>query len=85
MSVHKAKLEHEVAYADICRLVSTHAKSVSALELLAIASNMVGKMVAMQDQRSVTQAIAMEIVAKNIEAGNEQVLAQLASASVGSA
>ena len=74
MSIHQAKPEHEVAYQDVVALVSRHAKTVDALELLAIAANMVGKLVALQDQRSLTASDAMEIVAKNIEVGNQQVL-----------
>jgi len=77
MSLHQAKPEHEVAYQDLCALVNKHADKLSALELLAIAANMVGKLVAMQDQRKLTPSAAMEIVAKNIEYGNQQVMDQL--------
>lgn len=77
MSVNLAKPEHEIAYQDLCRLVNKHADKLTALELLAIASNMLGKLVALQDQRIVTPAQAMEIVAQNIEHGNKQVLDQL--------
>ncbi len=78
MSLHRTKPEHEVAYQDLCALVNKHADSMSAAELLAVASNMVGKLVALQDQRKMTPGGAMEIVAKNIEHGNQQVLQQLA-------
>lgn len=77
MSLHIAKPEHEVAYQDICGLVSRHADKLTSLELLAVAANMLGKLVALQDQRTVTPAKAMEVVAKNIEHGNKQVLDQL--------
>ena len=77
MSVHQAKPEHEVAYQDLCALVNKHADKLSAIELLAVASNMLGKLVAMQDQRTVSPAMAMEVVARNVESGNQQVLAQL--------
>lgn len=80
-----AKPEHEVAYQDICALVSKHASKLSAAELLAVAANMVGKLVAMQDQRKMTPDAAMEIVAKNLELGNSQVLANLAAARQSSA
>lgn len=76
MSVHPAKPQHEVAYQDICTLIAKH-KELPAIEILAIAANMVGKLVALQDQRSVTPAMAMEIVAKNLECGNEQALAEV--------
>jgi hypothetical protein len=74
MSLKPTAPEHEVAYQDIHALVSKHADKLSALELLAIAANMLGKLVAMQDQRTVTPAMAMEVVARNIEHGNKQVL-----------
>lgn len=45
-----------------------------ALEILAIAAYTVGQLVALQDQRTVTPAMAMEIVANNIEAGNLHVV-----------
>lgn len=78
MSVHLAKPEHEVAYQDLCSLVNKHAEKVTSLELLAIAANMVGKIIAMQDQRTVTREMALEIVVKNIEQGNQQVIEKLA-------
>ncbi len=70
--------EHEVAYQDLCKLVSKHADKLSALELLAVAANMIGKLVAMQDQRTVTRDKALDVVIKNLELGNVQVLDQLA-------
>jgi hypothetical protein len=78
MSVQQAKPEHEVVYQDLCALVSKNAGKLTPLEILAIAANMVGKLVAMQDQRKISPTLAMETVAKNIEMGNKQVLDQLA-------
>jgi hypothetical protein len=77
MSLHLAKPEHEVAYQDMCQLVNKHASKLTALELLAVGANMLGKLVALQDQRTVTPKHAMEVVAQNIEHGNKQVLDQL--------
>lgn len=74
------KPEHEVAYQDIVALVRRNASKVTSLELLAIAANMVGKLVAMQDQRTVTPAMAMDVVARNLQAGNQQVIDELAAA-----
>lgn len=71
MSPTIARPEHEVAYQDLCKLISKHADKLTALEMLAIAANMVGKLVAMQDQRVVTPTVAMDIIAKNIELGNK--------------
>lgn len=84
MSIRLAKPEHEVAYQDLCNLVRRHADKLTELELLAVAANMLGKLVALQDQRKTTPAKAMEVVAQNIEYGNKQVLDEL-SRSAGSA
>jgi len=77
MSLKLASPEHEVAYQDLCQLVSKHADEMTPLELLAVASNMLGKLVALQDQRVTTPAKAMEVVIQNIEHGNKQALDQL--------
>jgi hypothetical protein len=77
MSLHRAKPEHEVAYQDLCKLVNRHASKLTSRELLAVAANMLGKLVALQDQRAITPSQAMEIVAQNIEHGNKQVLDEL--------
>lgn len=79
MSLQIAKPEHEVAYQDLCELMAKHSPKLTPLEILAIAANMLGKLVAMQDQRSTTPAMAMETVAKNIECGNQMVMDQLAN------
>ncbi|WP_407146282.1 hypothetical protein [Bradyrhizobium sp. ORS 86] len=85
MSVHLAKEEHQVAYQDLCALVAKHAGKLSPAELLAVAANMLGKLVAMQDQRVMTPEKAMAIVAKNLEVGNRQVIEQLMGKSEGRA
>lgn len=71
--------EHEIAYQEIVALVRRHADKVSALEMLAIAANVVGKLVAVQDQRTTTSSKAMEIVARNLEIGNEQALQEISN------
>lgn len=77
MAVVVSKPEHEVVYQELIALVTKHAVGLKAIEILAIAANMVGKLVAMQDQRKTSPTLAMEVVAKNIETGNAQVLSQL--------
>jgi hypothetical protein len=69
--------EHEVAYQDLIALIRKHGTEISALEMLAIAANMLGKLVAMQDQSVVTPKQAMEVVARNLELGNRQVVEQI--------
>lgn len=79
MKIQLAKPEHEVLYQDLIRLVGRHGDKVDAFEMLAIAANMLGKLVAMQDQRTITPKMALELVAKNIEEGNRQVLEMLSN------
>ncbi len=78
------KPEHQVAYQDLCALMNKHAASLSPLELLAIGANMLGKLVALQDQRATTPENAMAVVAHNIERGNQEAVEAL-MASQGSA
>ena len=75
--LHVAAPEHEVAYQDIVALVRKHGEHLGAVEMLAIAANMLGKLCAIQDQRSLTPAIVMEIVAQNVEEGNRQAVANI--------
>lgn len=68
--------EHEVAYQEVVALLRRHQK-LSAIELVAIAANLLGKLIALQDQRAITPDEVMRIVEHNIEIGNEQALAEL--------
>ena len=79
MSVHIAKPEHEIAYQEIVSLIrrQTDKHGLSAMELLAVAANMLGKIIALQDQREVTPAMALKTVAANIEMGNGQAINEL--------
>lgn len=62
----------------------TEAGNLSGLELLALTSHLVGQVIAMQDQRSVTREVAMQIVSANIEQGNREMIDNV-MASTGSA
>lgn len=75
--LHLAKPEHEVCYQELCALVSKHAHALTAAEILAVAANMIGKLVALQDQRTTTPQMAMKLIAENIEYGNRTVLKSL--------
>jgi hypothetical protein len=79
------KPEHEVAYQDLADLVGKHKDKLSGLEMLAVAANMLGKLIALQDQRTVTPEMAMKIVVENVELGNQQIINGLKLESKGSA
>lgn len=77
LRVKLADPKHVVAYQDLIALVAKYKDSASAVELLAIAANMVGKLVALQDQHIITPSECMALIARNIEAGNQQVIRDL--------
>lgn len=55
------------------------------LELLAIASALVGQLLAMQDQTAHTIEQLMDLIGKNMESGNQHVVEQLLSRTGGNA
>jgi hypothetical protein len=57
--------------------MAQHAASLDAVEILAVLSHMVGQVIALQDQRTMTSQMAMAIVANNIEHGNREVVDRL--------
>lgn len=65
---------------DMAAVMRKH-QNMRADEMLAVASYFVGQLVALQDQRKITAAMAMEIVSGNIEAGNMQAMSEALSAS----
>lgn len=65
---------------DALALLRKHAGALDGKEMLAMAAHLVGQVIAFQDQRAITPALAMQIVAKNIERGNIEVMEKLMSA-----
>ena len=65
--------------ADACRqaliaAIKPYADNLGGPGILAVASALVGQLIAMQDQRTVTPAMAIEIVVRNIKSANQEVL-----------
>jgi hypothetical protein len=77
LSVHLADPKHEIAYQKLVEFLKRETVGLSAIEMLAVAANMLGKMIALQDQRTITPAMAMKTVAANIEMGNQQAMDEL--------
>lgn len=65
--------------------IRTHGDTLDAVEILAILSNLVGQVIALQDQRCVSPDMAMALVARNIETGNAEVLHGLLHTTAGTA
>ena len=76
-SVHNPARRHLAFRDDAIALLKKHAGDLDGAEMLALSAHLVGQIIAMQDQRKVTPAMALEIVSKNIEQGNGEVLAGL--------
>lgn len=74
-----ARSAHNAGYDELISFVKrqAEARGLSALEMLALAANLVGKLIAMQDAAKITPAQAMEIVGKNIEQGNQEAQLQI--------
>jgi len=76
MKLTMTKPEHEASYQDIIALLKRH-PDLTPYQMLAVASNLVGKLSAMQDQRTVSNEDVMATVQDNIEYGNKQILDKL--------
>lgn len=59
-----------IAAMDDMKAVIGRHEHLSASAMLAVASQFVGNLIALQDQTKVTPKMAMELVARNIEIGN---------------
>jgi len=70
----KAQIAFRHALLDVMK---EHGANLDAAELLAVASHLVGQLVAMQDQRTMTPAMAMDLVGHNIERGNLEAIDNL--------
>lgn len=79
MSVKQPTAAHQAFRDDLISVLRKH-EQLRPDEMLAVASYFVGQLVAMQDQRKVTPRMAMDVVASNIEAGNQHVINELAGA-----
>ena len=79
MSLLPSTNDNEAFYHGLCELMARHSENMSPLEMLAVAANMVGKLLAMQDQTAITVSGAMEVIAKNIEYGNRTLVQALRS------
>jgi hypothetical protein len=66
-----------VLYQELAKLIGRHADKMTSEEVLAVGANMLGKLLAYQDQRTMTRERAMEIIIHNIEMGNQQAIAEV--------
>lgn len=64
--------KHRRIHKDFKKVLTRYAKDLTAMEMLAIASHLVGTLIALQDKTKVTPAEAIELVQQNIQAGNDE-------------
>lgn len=77
--------EAEACRQAILAAIRPYADKLGAPGMLAVASALVGQLIALQDQRTMTRKMALEIVAANIEGANQEVIDGLRDAPAGRA
>lgn len=70
VKTYRAKPEHDALMADFKAVLRKH-EHLHPVEMLAIAAQLVGNLIAFQDQRALTPDQAIAMVSKNIEVGNQ--------------
>lgn len=81
----KPTTKHHAFRGDLIALLKKYAGNLNAAEMLALSAHLVGQILAMQDQRTVTREMALEVVGKNIEIGNAEAIAEVSGRAAGSA
>lgn len=69
--------EHQSLMADLKAVIRKHGESLNSDTILAICSQLVGQVLAVQDQRVMTPTAAIEIIQINLEIGNAAAIAEL--------
>jgi hypothetical protein len=65
------------------RVIGNEGKDLDSTIILAVTANLVGRLIAMQDQRKYTPAQVMKMVGENIEQGNLEVIEGLLNEQTG--
>ncbi|AHJ10745.1 hypothetical protein P106B_62 [Rhizobium phage vB_RglS_P106B] len=60
-------------------LLRKYAGHLQASEMLAVSAHMIGMIIALQDQRTMTRERAMDILIKNLEAGNRRIIENISN------
>jgi uncharacterized protein YejL (UPF0352 family) len=75
MKTKQPTVDHEAFRNDMIAVMDKHAGALDSAEMLALAAYTTGQIMAMMDARKWTSALALEVITKNIEAGNAQAIA----------
>ena len=79
MKTKSPTVDHLAFRGDLIALMNRYAGALDASDMMALAAYATGQIMAMQDARKWTPELAMDVVAKNIEAGNQQAIAASAT------
>lgn len=74
MKTREPTVDHEAFRNDMIAVMDKHAGALDSAEMLALAAYTTGQILAMQDARKWTPELAMDLIVKNIEAGNTQAI-----------
>lgn len=66
--------KHRRMHRDLKAVLIKYKKDLTAMEMLAIASHLVGTLIALQDQTKMTPDQAVALVQQNIHRGNEEAI-----------
>jgi hypothetical protein len=77
MAIHEAKPQHEALYQELIAVIKKY--NLDPPEILAVTANLVGKVLAFQDQRTMTPTQGLKIISANIELGNRQATSELSN------
>jgi hypothetical protein len=69
----------------VLKALQAHVGNMDAVDVLAVLAHAVGQFMAMQDQTKHTAEALLELVASNIEAGNQEIIEELLGQTRGSA
>lgn len=69
----KPTAAHQAFRNDAVELLRKHGAHLRSDEMLALAAHLVGQIIAMQDQRIMTQEMATQLLISNIELGNKEI------------
>lgn len=76
MKTKALTVAHEAFRNDLIATLNKHAGELDASDMMALAAYTTGQIMAMQDARKWTPAMALEVVARNIELGNAQAISE---------
>lgn len=81
----KPNATHQACMADFKAVLGKYENMLSPMEMLALAAQLVGNLIALQDQRAITPGLALEVVERNIEEGNQVAIKTFLGETKGSA